>query len=249
MEIIQERLRREHNIDLISTSPSVIYKIYDDAGSVRRVDNPSKYPDPQFIECIEEPYVKTTVMFPKDSMSDVIELCKSKRGEYVNTEFLDIDKYQVIFEMPLGEIITDFYDKIKSITRGYGSMDYEIIDYRTSNIVKMDILINGEPCDALSVLVHRQKAQGKGRALASKLKDEIPRHLFKIAIQATVGGKVLARENVSAVGKNVTGKCYGGDITRKRKLWEKQKEGKKKMRRIGQVDVPKEAFLKAMRIS
>jgi len=247
MEIIQERLEREHNLAVISTTPSIVYRVYDKNENILKIDNPSKYPEPQFVSHVEEPYVKVYVMFPKEFLGDMIELCKSKRGEYVSTEFLDINKVQVVFEMPLGEIITDFYDKIKSLTRGYGSLDYEFMEYRNTSIVKLDILINNEICDALSSLVHREKAAARGRVLVKKLKEEIPRHLFKIALQAAVGGKVIARENISAVGKHVTGKCYGGDITRKRKLWEKQKEGKRKMRRFGKVEIPQKAFFAALK--
>jgi len=248
MEIIQERLQREYNLSVISTTPSIIYKIYLKEGDVQEVDNPVRYPDPMTIEHVEEPYVKIYIMFPKDYLGDMMELCKAKRGEFVSTEFLDTEKVQIVFEMPLSEIITDFYDKVKSLTRGYGSLDYEFIEYRATHIVKLDILINGEICDALSLFVHRDKAGQKGRALVTKLKEEIPRHLFKIALQATIGGKIIARENVSAVGKNVTGKCYGGDITRKRKLWEKQKEGKRKMKQFGRVQIPQKAFFAALKV-
>lgn len=248
MEIIEERLHREYDLNLISTTPSVIYKVYDTVGGVIDVDNPSKYPDPQEIEHIEEPYAKLHIIFPKDYMGEMIELCKSKRGEYVSTNFLDPTKVEVIFEMPLSEIITDFYDKIKSLSRGYGSMDYDISGYRRTDVVKLDILINNEICDALSSLVYREKAEARGRALVKKLKEEIPRHLFKIALQAAIGGRIVAREDVSAMGKHVTGKCYGGDITRKRKLWEKQKEGKKKMKQFGRVQIPQKAFLAALKV-
>jgi len=248
LEIIQERLHREYGLDLISTTPSVIYKIYDKFGKVSHVDNPSKYPDLQTIEMIEEPYVKVHIIFPKDYLGDMIELCKSKRGEYKSTTFLDPKKVEVIFEMPLSEIITDFYDKIKSLSRGYGSMDYELIGYKATDIVKLDILINSEICDALSSLVYRDKAAIRGRALVKKLKEEIPKHLFKIALQAAIGGNIIAREDIGAVGKHVTGKCYGGDITRKRKLWAKQKEGKKKMRRFGRIEIPQKAFWAALKV-
>jgi len=197
---------------------------------------------------VEEPYVKVYVMFPKTYLGDIIELCKSKRGEYKSTEFLDTEKVQIIFEMPLSEIITDFYDKIKSVTSGYGSMDYEYLDYRLTDVVKLDILINAEVCDALSCLIHRDKAATKGRALVAKLKEEIPRHLFKIALQAAIGGKIIAREDINAVGKAVTAKCYGGDITRKRKLWEKQKEGKKRMKQFGKIEIPQKAFFSALKV-
>jgi len=247
MEIIQERLHREYNLGVIATIPSIVYKVHDKTGKTKEVDNPVRYPEPQNIEYVEEPFVKIYLMFPKDYLGDMMEVCKSRRGEFVSTEFLDTEKVQIIFEMPLSEIITDFYDKVKSITSGYGSLDYELIDYRATDIVKLDILINGEVCDALGSLVHRDKAQFKGRSLVKKLKEEIPRHLFKIALQAAVGGKIIAREDIGAVGKNVTGKCYGGDITRKRKLWAKQKEGKKKMKQFGKIQIPQKAFLAALK--
>ncbi|MFH1837690.1 MAG: translation elongation factor 4, partial [Candidatus Omnitrophota bacterium] len=249
MEIVQERLEREFNLDLIASSPSVNYKVKMLKGELIEVDNPTKYPDKEKIEYVEEPYVRSHIFVPSESIGSIMKLCESKRGEFVSTKFLDTKKVQIIYDLPLAEIIVDFYDKIKSSTQGYGSLDYELIGYRKASIVKLDILINGVPCDALSCIVHRDKARRRGKELAEKLKDTIPKHMFKIAVQASVGGDVIARENISAYKKNVTGKCYGGDITRKRKLWEKQKEGKKKMRRIGKVDVPKEAFLKAMRIS
>ncbi|MBD3378890.1 MAG: elongation factor 4 [Candidatus Omnitrophica bacterium] len=249
MEIIQERLEREFNLDLIVSSPSVNYRVKTVSGEVQEVDNPTKFPEREKIEQVEEPYVKCYIFAPADSLGALMKLCENKRGDFVSTKYLDPTRVQLTYNMPLSEIVIDFYDKIKSSTQGYGSLDYEIIGYRRSDIVKLDILINGVSCDALSCLVHRDKARSKGKDLAAKLKDTIPKHLFKIAIQAAVGGDIIARETVTALKKHVTGKCYGGDITRKRKLWEKQKEGKKKMRRIGQVDVPKEAFLKAMRIS
>lgn len=248
MEIIHERLHREYGLNLISTTPSVIYKVYETGEKSFEVDNPSRYPKAETIDHAEEPFVKVHIIFPKDYLGDMMELCKSKRGEYVSTHFLDPQKVEVIFEMPLSEIITDFYDKIKSLTSGYGSMDYEIIGYRPTDIVKLDILINGEICDALSSLIYRDKAQSRGRAVIKKLKEEIPRHLFKIALQAAIGGKIIAREDVSAMGKHVTGKCYGGDITRKRKLWEKQKAGKKRMKQFGKVQIPQKAFLAVLKV-
>jgi GTP-binding protein LepA len=249
MEIIQERLEREFDLDLIASSPSVNYKMKLTDGELIEVDNPTKYPPKENIEYIEEPFVRCYVFAPADSMGALMKLCESKRGEFVSTKYLDPTKVQLTYNLPLAEIIIDFYDKIKSSTQGYGSLDYEVIGYRRSDIVKLEILINAIPCDALSAIVHKDKARRMGMELVHKLKETIPKHLFKVALQAAVGGEVLARENISALKKHVTGKCYGGDITRKRKLWEKQKEGKKKMRRIGKVDVPKEAFLKAMRIS
>ncbi|MDD4202668.1 MAG: translation elongation factor 4 [Candidatus Omnitrophica bacterium] len=248
MEIIQERITREYDLNILSTTPSVIFKVHGTDGICRDVDNPTRFPESTEIKKTEEPFVKVNIMFPKEYLGEIMELGTNKRGVFVSTEFLDESKVQVLFEMPLAEIITDFYDKIKSITRGYGSMDYEFFDYRESSIVKMDILINGDKCDALSILVHKDKALTKGRALVEKLREEIPRHLFKIALQAVVGGKVLARENVGSMGKDVTSKCYGGDISRKRKLLEKQKEGKKKMKQFGKVQIPQKAFWAALKI-
>jgi GTP-binding protein LepA len=249
LEIIQERLEREFSLDLIASSPSVNYRIMLSNGEMAEVDNPTKYPEKEKIDHVEEPFARCYIFVPSEYIGAIMKLCEDKRGEFVVTKYLDQSKVQITYNMPLSEIIVDFYDKIKSSTQGYGSLDYEITGYRRSNIVKLDILINSVPCDALSTMVHRDKARRIGIELVQSLKESIPKHMFKIAIQAAVGGDVIARENVTALKKHVTGKCYGGDITRKRKLWEKQKEGKKKMRRIGQVDVPKEAFLKAMRVS
>lgn len=249
MEIIQERLEREFNLDLIASSPSVSYKVTLTDGQVIDVDNPTKYPDKEKIEHIDEPFVRCYIFAPAESIGNLMKLCEAKRGEFVRTKYLDTRKVQLTYNMPLAEIVVDFYDRIKSSTQGYGSLDYELIGYRSSNVVKLEILINAVPCDALSMIVHKEKARRMGLELVKKLKESIPKHMFKVALQASVGGDVLARENIAAFKKHVTSKCYGGDITRKRKLWDKQKEGKKKMRRIGQVDVPKEAFLKAMRVS
>ncbi|HPS20152.1 MAG TPA: translation elongation factor 4 [Candidatus Omnitrophota bacterium] len=249
MEIIQERLEREFNLDLILTSPSVNYRMKITNSDVIEVDNPTKYPDPTTIEYVEEPYVRCSIISPSHTIGNLMKLCEDKRGEFVSTKYLDPTKVQLLYNVPLSEIIVDFYDKIKSSTQGYGSLDYEIIGYRKSDIVKLEVLINGELCDALSSIVHKARAREKGLELVKQLKDTIPKHMFKIAIQAAIGGNIVAREDISAIKKNVTAKCYGGDITRKRKLWEKQKEGKKKMRSIGNVDVPKEAFLKAMRVA
>lgn len=249
MEIVQERLEREFSLDLIASSPSVNYRVTLSSGEVIEVDNPTKYPEKERIECVEEPFVRCYIFAPSENIGALMKLCEEKRGEFVSTKYLDPKKVQLTYNIPLSEIIVDFYDKVKSSTQGYGSLDYEITGYIKSSIVKLDILINGVPCDALSTIVHRDKARRIGIELVQKLKETIPKHMFKIAIQAAVGGDIIARENVTALKKHVTGKCYGGDITRKRKLWEKQKEGKKKMRRIGSVDVPKEAFLKAMRVS
>ncbi|MDD4956163.1 MAG: translation elongation factor 4 [Candidatus Omnitrophica bacterium] len=250
MEIIQERLEREFNLDLIASSPSVNYRVkISGQDEMMEVDNPTKYPENEKIEYVEEPFVRCHIFSPAESLGTLMQLCENKRGEFISTKYLDPKRIQLTYNMPLAEIVIDFYDKIKSSTQGYGSLDYELIGYRRSNIVKLDILINAVPCDALSAIVHRDRARTRGKELVEKLKESIPKHLFKIALQAAIGGEIVAREDISALKKNVTSKCYGGDITRKRKLWEKQKEGKKKMRRIGKVDVPKEAFLKAMRVS
>jgi len=249
MEIIQERLEREFNLDLIASSPSVNYKMRLTNGDLIEVDNPTKFPDKETIESIEEPFVRCSMFAPSDSLGTLMKICENRRGEFVSTKYLDPVRVQLVYNLPLSEIIIDFYDRIKSSTQGYGSLDYDLIGYRKSDIVKLDVLINGVSCDALSCIVHKDKAKSKGRELIEKLRETIPKHLFRIALQASVGGEVIARENITALKKNVTSKCYGGDITRKRKLWDKQKQGKKKMRRIGQVDVPKEAFLKAMRIA
>jgi len=248
MEIAQERLEREYDLDLVLTTPSVVYKIKDNKNKEFEVENPSKLPEPQNILEILEPYTRTFIMIPQDALSVVIDFCKTKRGEYKSTEYISQDKIKLIFEMPLAELIVDFYDKIKSMTRGYGSLDYEITGYRPSELVKLDILINSQPCEALSSIIHREKAQFKGRALAEKLKELIPRQLFEVIIQAAIGSKILSRTRVAPLSKNVTGKCYGGDITRKRKLWEKQKSGKKRMKQFGRVQIPQEAFLAALKI-
>ena len=249
MEIVQERLEREFDLNLIVTSPSVNYKMKLNEGEIMDIDNPTKYPENEKIEYVEEPFVKCYIFAPSESLGPLMKLCEDKRGEYVSTKYLDTTRVQLTYNMPLAEIVIDFYDKIKSSTQGYGSLDYELIGYRKSNIVKLEILINSEPCDALSTIVHRDRARNKGLELVKSLKNTVPKHLFKIALQASVGGNVIARETITALKKNVTSKCYGGDITRKRKLWEKQKEGKKKMRRIGNVEVPKEAFLNAMKVA
>ncbi|MBN1354475.1 MAG: elongation factor 4 [Candidatus Omnitrophica bacterium] len=247
IEIIQERLEREYGLNLVITTPSVVYKITTKNGDKLDVDNPSKFPRPELIASAEEPFARVYIITPKDSIGDTMKLAEARRSVYKSTEFLDEERVRLVYEMPIAEVITDFYDKIKSITKGYGSLDYEMIDYRKTEVVKLDILINGDPIDALSSLINKEKAAFKGRALVQKLKETIPRHLFKIAIQAAIGGHVIAREDVSALGKHVTGKCYGGDITRKRKLWEKQKEGKKRLKQFGKVEIPQEAFFAALK--
>ncbi len=243
IEIVQERLEREFNIDLITTAPSVKYRITDMQGKVFEVDNPSKFPEPQFIQKTEEPVVKAKIIAPNEYVGNIMTLAIEKRGIHLDTVYLGQDKVELIYEIPLAELIFEFYDKLKSYTRGYASLDYEPIGYRESKLVKLDILVNQEPVDALSVIVHRSRAEQRGRSIIEKLKEIIPRHQFVIALQAAVGGKILGRESISAVRKNVTAKCYGGDISRKRKLLEKQKEGKKRMKQFGSVEIPQEAFL------
>lgn len=249
MEIVLERLRREFDMDIIATYPSVVYEVLRTNGEILRVDNPEQLPDFSVIEEIREPMVKCFLMIPNKYISPILQLVMDKRGEISHTESLDTRRVMLTAEMPLNEILVDFVDKLKSITRGYGSMDYEHGSYRTSNLVKLDMLVNGERVDAFSSIVHREKAAPRGRALAAKLKEVIPTQLYQVAIQAAIGGKVIARESVSAMRKNVTAKCYGGDITRKRKLLEKQKEGKKRMKAIGSVHIPQEAFIQVLKTS
>jgi len=249
MEIILERLRREFDMDIIATYPSVIYEVLRTNGELLRVDNPDQLPDPSVIEEIREPMVRCFVMIPNEYISPIMQLIMEKRGEVSHTESLDTKRVMLTTELPLNEILVDFVDKMKSITRGYGSMDYEASGYRANKMVKLEMLVNGEPVDAFSSIVHREKAEARGRALAAKLKEVIPTQLYQVSIQAAVGGKIVARENVSAMRKNVTAKCYGGDISRKRKLLEKQKEGKKRMKAVGTVNIPQEAFIQVLRTS
>lgn len=247
MEIVQERLRREFNMDVISTYPSVIYEVTRTDGSEMMVDNPCFLPEPQLIQEIREPMVKVFVMLPGEYVGDIMQLTLERRGEVLNTETIDDTRVMLTCHLPLAEILVDFNDKLKSMTRGYGSMDYEHYGYRPAKLIKMDMMIAGEPIDAFSMIVHRDKAESRGRELAEKLKTVIPRQLFTVAIQACVGGKIVARESISAMRKNVTAKCYGGDVTRKRKLLEKQKEGKKRMKAIGKVNIPQEAFIRILK--
>jgi len=249
MEIIQERLRREYNMDIISTYPSVIYEVLKTNGELLTVDNPAFLPDFSVIEEIREPVVKAFIMVPNENIGDIMGLVLDKRGIVDHTESLDTRRVMISCELPLNEILVDFNDKIKSMTRGYGSMDYEPAGYRADKLVKLDMLVNGEPVDAFSSIVHRDKAEARGRVLASKLKEVIPTQLYVVAIQAAIGGKIVARETVSASRKDVTAKCYGGDISRKRKLLEKQKEGKKRMKSIGRVNIPQEAFIAVLKSS
>ena len=249
MEIVQERLRREFDMDIIATYPSVVYRVLKTNESLVEIDNPSFLPDPSVIGEIQEPVVKCFVMCPNENIGDMMQLMMEKRGEVEHTESRDTRRVMLTAVMPLNEILVDFNDKIKSLTHGYGSMDYEQNGYRAADLVKLDLLVNGEPVDAFSSIVHRDKAESRGRLLAAKLKEVIPQQLFQVAIQAAIGGKIIARENVAALRKNVTAKCYGGDITRKRKLLEKQKEGKKRMKSIGRVNIPQEAFIEVLKSS
>jgi GTP-binding protein LepA len=249
MEIIIERLRREFDMDIIATYPSVIYEVHRTNGEVLRIDNPDQLPDPSVIEEIREPMVRCFVMLPNEYISPILQLIMEKRGEVSHTESIDTKRVMLTADLPLNEILVDFVDKMKSITRGYGSMDYEQSGYRAAKLVKLEMLVNAEPVDAFSSIVHREKAESRGRALATKLKEVIPQQLYQVAIQAAVGGKIVARESVSAMRKNVTAKCYGGDISRKRKLLEKQKEGKKRMKAVGTVNIPQEAFIEVLRTS
>ena len=248
MDVIQERLEREYNLTLITTAPSVNYKVYKTNGEMLEVDNPAKLPPPTEIDYIEEPYVKATTIVPKDFVGTIMELSQDKRGEYQSMEYLDETRVSVVYHLPLSEIIYDYFDKLKSATKGYASLDYELIGYKQSPMVKMDILLNGEPVDALSIIVHKDRAATRGRALAEKLKELIPRQMFEIPIQAAVGTKIVARETVKAWRKDVLAKCYGGDISRKRKLLEKQKAGKKRMKSVGSVEIPQEAFMAILKV-
>ena len=248
MEIIQERLEREYNLDLVTTAPSVIYKVYKTNGEMVWVDNPTNLPDPAEIDYMEEPMVKATIMVPKDYVGNVMELCQERRGIYKDMTYMDASRAEIFYELPLNEIIYDFFDALKSRTKGYASFDYELCGYTRSNLVKLDILLNGEMVDALSFIVHKDSAYSRGRKMAEKLKEASPRQLFEVPIQAAVGSKIIARETVRAMRKDVLAKCYGGDITRKKKLLEKQKEGKKRMRQVGSVEVPQEAFMSVLKL-
>jgi GTP-binding protein LepA len=247
LEIIQERLEREFNLDLISTAPSVVYHLKMSDGSMKELHNPADMPDVMKIEAIEEPWIRATILTPDDYLGAVLKLCQDRRGVQVDLNYVG-KRAMVIYDLPLNEVVFDFYDRLKSISKGYASFDYHISDYREGDLVKMSILVNGEPVDALSMLVHRNRAESRGRAMCEKLKDLIPPHLFQIPIQAAIGGKIIARETVRALRKDVTAKCYGGDATRKRKLLEKQKEGKKRMRQYGKVEIPQEAFIAALKM-
>jgi GTP-binding protein LepA len=246
MEIIQQRLEDEADVDLIQTAPNVTYEILRRGGEVLHIDNPVLVPDAGEIEEFREPIAKVTFIIPSTNIGTIMQLCEDRRGTYISTEFLGPDRAQLIYELPLAEIIFDMHDKLKSVTRGYGTMDYEVIGFRPADLVKMDVLVKGEKVEALATIVHRSNAERRGRALVKKLKEEIPKHQFEVPLQAALGGRVIARETISALRKNVTAKCYGGDITRKRKLLQKQKEGKKRMKQFGQVEIPQKAFLSVL---
>ena len=248
MEVIQERLEREFDLDLVTTLPSVIYEVYKTDGTMVRVDNPHNYPDPSVIEHAEEPYVKVTIVTPPDYVGNIMPMCQERRGEFKDMQYLDTYLVELHYEMPLNEIIYDFFDALKANTKGYASLDYELSGYRRSELVKVDMLLNGDQVDALSFIAHKDKAYPRARRLCEKLKDNIPRQLFEVPVQAAIGGRVIARETVKAMRKDVLAKCYGGDITRKKKLLEKQKEGKKKMRQLGTVQIPTEAFLAVLKL-
>ncbi len=248
MEIIQERLEREYNLDLITTAPSVIYKVTLTDGTVQYIDNPTNYPDPSILASAEEPMVKADILVPSEFVGNIMDLCQDRRGTFKDMQYLDDTRVTLKYELPLNEIVYDFFDALKSRTRGYASFDYELLGYAPSKLVKLDILLNGDIVDALSFIVHADKAYARARKIAEKLKDNIPRQLFEVPIQAAVGGKIIARETVKAMRKDVLAKCYGGDITRKKKLLEKQKEGKKRMRQLGTVEVPQEAFMSVLKL-
>ncbi|MBW6418375.1 translation elongation factor 4 [Celeribacter sp. PS-C1] len=247
LEVIRDRLEREYDLDLITTAPSVVYKIYMKDGTVEDLHNPADMPDLTYVDHVEEPRIKATIMVPDEYLGDVLKLCQDRRGIQMDLTYAGA-RAMVVYDLPLNEVVFDFYDRLKSITKGYASFDYQFTEYREDNLVKMQVLVNDEPVDALSMMVHRDRAESRGRAMCEKLKELIPRHMFKIPIQAAIGGKVIARETLSALRKDVTAKCYGGDATRKKKLLEKQKAGKKKMRQFGKVEIPQEAFINALKM-
>ncbi|MCE2518160.1 MAG: elongation factor 4, partial [Alphaproteobacteria bacterium] len=247
MEIIRERLSREFNLELITTAPSVVYRINMTDGTTRELHNPADMPEVTKINNIEEPWIEATIMTPDEFLGPVLTLCTERRGEQIDLTYAG-SRAMVVYRLPLNEVVFDFYDRLKSVTKGYASLDYQLSEYREGDLVKVSILVNAEPVDALAMIVHREQSEYRGRHICSRLKDLIPRQLFKIALQAAIGGKVIARETVGALRKDVTAKCYGGDISRKKKLLEKQKEGKKRMRQFGNVDIPQTAFLEALKM-
>ena len=248
MEIVEERISREFNIEIIATSPSVVYEVELTDGTNMIVDSPTKLPDRQKISSIKEPYIKTNIFTPSEYIGPIMELCQNKRGTYINMDYIDQTRVNIHYELPLSEIVYDFFDKLKSYTKGYASFDYEVIGYKESNLVRMDIKLNGEIVDALSTIVHKDFAYKRGKSVVETLKELIPRQMFEVPIQASIGNHVIARTDIKALRKNVLAKCYGGDITRKRKLLEKQKEGKKRMKQVGSVEVPQEAFLSVLKM-
>ena len=247
LEVIRDRLEREYDIDLVTTAPSVVYRLQMRDGTVRELHNPADMPDLTHVEDVEEPWIKATILVPDDYLGAVLKLCEERRGQQRDLTYAG-SRAMVVYDLPLNEVVFDFYDRLKSVTKGYASFDYQIEGYRAENLVKMQILVNDEPVDALSTMVHRDRAEMRGRAMCEKLKELIPPHMFKVPIQAAIGGRVIARETIRAMRKDVTAKCYGGDVTRKRKLLEKQKAGKKKMRQFGKVDIPQEAFINALKM-
>ena len=247
LEIIRERIEREFDIDLITTAPSVVYQLHMNDGTMQELHNPADMPDVVHIDHIDEPWIRASILVPDEYMGAVLKLCEDRRGNQLNMSYAG-SRAMLEYELPLNEVVFDFYDRLKSVTRGYASFDYQMADYRTGDLVKMAILVNAEPVDALSTIVHRTNAEARGRAMCERLKGLIPRHLFKIPIQAALGGKIIARETIAALRKDVTAKCYGGDVSRKRKLLDKQKEGKKKMRQFGKVDIPQDAFIQALKM-
>jgi GTP-binding protein LepA len=247
LEVIRDRLEREYGIDLITTAPSVVYRIHMTDGSVKELHNPADMPDQVKIDRIEEPWIKATILVPDEFLGDVLKLCQDRRGIQKDLTYAG-SRAMVVYDLPLNEVVFDFYDRLKSVTRGYASFDYQIEDYRPGDLVKMQILVNEEPVDALSVIVHRDRAEQRGRAMCEKLKELIPPHMFKVPIQAALGGRIIARETIRALRKDVTAKCYGGDVSRKRKLLDKQKAGKKKMRQFGKVEIPQAAFINALKM-
>ena len=248
MEIIQERLEREYNLDLITTAPSVIYRVTMTNGDGEMIDNPTNYPDPALIQLAEEPMVKAEILTPPDYVGNVMELCQNRRGVFLDMQYLDDTRVSLKYHLPLNEIVYDFFDVLKSRTKGYASFDYEVTGYAASQLVKLDILLNGDVIDALSFIIHKDKAYERARKIVEKLKENIPRQLFEVQVQAAIGGKIIARETITAMRKDVLAKCYGGDITRKKKLLEKQKEGKKRMRQLGTVEVTQEAFMSVLKL-